>query len=442
MTILPSLAQQFQNAFPGNAHGRERAHWFVLTLQAILMPLTASRTSNLLRSISTLFGVDIAQSRYYTFMASTKLPWERLWRTLWRSIQDPLTDGRLLLALDDSINPKTGRKVFACQDTFDHAAKANQSAYPWAQTIVTVGLLKSVQGRWACLPLAFAYFLRAKTTVLQDLSLYGKHLRYRSKFRQAVDMIERISQVFTDAPVLVVADSWFGNQGLMQPLRTALGHRAHLLSRLRVNAVMCDLPKPQPGKAGRPRKYGQRLGNTKELALDASLKATTYKVNLYGRSREVRAHDRVVMLKSLRAQVRVVWIFRRTQWVALVTTDLDLSVTQVIEYYGARWKIESGFREIKQEIGSAQTQTRTPEAVTNHLHFCMMATTLTWVYGQHLEKAPPRRYATQERSEYAFADLRRALTRDLSNEGFGIRCPDSPKPPQNTLIARLLALAA
>ena len=35
MTILPSLTQQFQNAFPGNAHGRERAHWFVLTLQAI-----------------------------------------------------------------------------------------------------------------------------------------------------------------------------------------------------------------------------------------------------------------------------------------------------------------------------------------------------------------------------------------------------------------------
>ncbi|SEP74286.1 DDE superfamily endonuclease, partial [Ectothiorhodospira magna] len=139
-----------------------------------------------------------------------------------------------------------------------HAAKANQSPYPWAQTIVTVGLLKSVQGRWACVPLAFAYFLRAKTTVLQNLSLYGRHLRYQSKFRQAVDMIERISQVFTDAPVLVVADSWFGNQGLMQPLRIALGNRAHLLSRLRVNAVMYDLPKTQPGKAGRPRKYGQR----------------------------------------------------------------------------------------------------------------------------------------------------------------------------------------
>jgi hypothetical protein len=38
-----------------------------------------------------------------------------------------LVAGRLLLALDDSINPKTGRKIFACQRTFDHAAKSNQS---------------------------------------------------------------------------------------------------------------------------------------------------------------------------------------------------------------------------------------------------------------------------------------------------------------------------
>jgi hypothetical protein len=48
------------------------------------------------------------------------------------------------------------------------------------------------------------------------------------------------------------------------------------------------------------------------------------------------AADRVVMLKTLRCRVRVVWVFRTTQWVALVTTDLDLSVAQMIEYDGTR----------------------------------------------------------------------------------------------------------
>jgi len=53
------------------------------------------------------------------------------------------------------------------------------------------------------------------------------------------------------------------------------------------------------------------------------------------------------MLKTLKCPVRVVWGYlRKTQWVALFSTDLDLSIKQIIEYYGARWKIESGFKEI------------------------------------------------------------------------------------------------
>lgn len=34
------------------------------------------------------------------------------------------------------------------------------------------------------------------------------------------------------------------------------------------------------------------------------------------------------------------WVYRQTQWVALMTTALDLSVEQIVEYYAARWKIE------------------------------------------------------------------------------------------------------
>jgi IS4 transposase len=57
----------------------------------------------------------------------------------------------------------------------------------------------------------------------------------------------------------------------------------------------------------------------------------------------------VVMLKSLKCRVRVVWVFRKTQWVALFSTDLTLSVEEIIEYYGARWKIEACFKELKRD---------------------------------------------------------------------------------------------
>jgi hypothetical protein len=442
MSILPTLARDFQFLFPLTENGQERFHWFVLTLKAILVPITVSRTSNLLRAIEILFAVSIAQWRYYTFMASRKLPWDGVWEALWRAIPSPLVAGRLVLALDDSINPKTGKHIFACQRTFDHAAKSNQTRWPWAQTIVTVGLLKAIHGRWCCIPLAFGFYLRRKTLSTGCIRLRRKALVFTDKFAQAVELIARLGAFFGQAPMLVVTDSWFGNNGLFKPLRARLGERVHLLARLRVNAPLYALPEPAPGTAGRPRKYGQRLGNAAELAAAMRQKAQTYTLHVYGAVREVVAAERVVMLKTLRCPVRVVWVYRKTQWVALMTTDLDLSIEQIIEYYSARWKIEAGFREIKQEIGSAHTQTRNPDAVMNHLHFCMAATTITWIYAEHLKQAPIRRYASQNTTEYAFADVRRSLAKHLANEGFGIDCPDPRKPDRNPLISTVTRLVA
>jgi len=156
MFLLHDILAKLKNEFAHSRKGDERGTWFIYSLVAIIIPFTSSRTSNLLRCLKGLFGfTGIGKKRYYTFMASPKIPWERLWRCLWKMIPAPLTDDRLLLAIDDYINPKTGKKIFGCARVFDHAAKQNQSRYPWAQNIVAVGLLKMVKGRWACPLLSF-----------------------------------------------------------------------------------------------------------------------------------------------------------------------------------------------------------------------------------------------------------------------------------------------
>jgi hypothetical protein len=83
-----------------------------------------------------------------------------------------------------------------------------------------------------------------------------------------------------------------------------------------------------------------------------------------------------------------------------------------------------------------------PYAVINHLRFCMAATTITWIYGAHLQKARRRRYATAKRTEYAFADLRWALAKDLGVEGFGIDCQILGNATRNLRIATVMDLAA
>jgi transposase len=138
----------------------------------------------------------------------------------------------------------------------------------------------------------------------------------------------------------------------------------------------------------------------------------------------------------------VVWVYRRTQWVALFTTDLSLSVAEVIEYYGAWWKIEAGFKELKQDIGSAETQNRHPVAVQNHLNLCMMATSITWVYACHLNKTPSRRHAVRGRSHFAFSDVRRLIAQEALDEDFQLVCSLPRKPSENTFAAAFIRLAA
>lgn len=443
MNTIIKLFSRFKDDFAHSKKGHERSQWFIYTIVSIIIPFTTAKSSSLLRCLQFIFGFTyITNRRFYTFMASTKIPWDKLWRSLIRAIPNPDTDGRLIVALDDCINPKVGKKIFACYKFFDHAAKDNQSKYPWAQNIVVAGLLKKIKGRWACMPLVFRFYQPKNAFEAKEILMGRKKLKFKNKLNQAVDMLEQIYQEFNQN-ILVVADSWFGNNGMWKPARNKLGEKIQMLSRLRCNINLFDLPEPQSkNQRGRPRKYGGFIGKVADRALEFKNYAQPCKVDLYGKKRTVMAFERTVMLKTIKHKVRVVWVYNRTRYVALFTTDLTLSVQEIIEYYGARWKIESGFKELKQEIGSSQTQCRDAQAVTNHLNFCMMATSIIWIYAMELGKCPKRRHAVKGRNHFAFSDVRRDLTKAIMNENFEGVCSEMPKPPRKDIITTMLRMAA
>jgi len=445
MFILRDILKPLQNEYSSTSLGRQRSRWLVYALLAFIVPFTSSISSNILRCMNTLFGISVNRRRFYTFMASNKLPWAKLWSRLWSTIPSPLTDGRLLVALDDFVNPKTGRKIFGCSHIFDHAAKANQSKYPWAQNVVLVGLLKRIKDRWACLPLAHRFYLPKKAIASKsgNMNISGETTLFQTKLKQAAEMLVQLAHHFVGIPVTVVCDSWFGNDGLFKPVRKHLGDAFHLLSRLRSNTVLYSMPpKCTTGKRGRPCKYGKRLGTCAEIAARTKTLASSHRVFLYGHYRDVLVTTKLVMLKTLKCPVRVVWVFRKTQWIALFSTDLNLSTEQIIEYYGARWKIESGFKEIKQDIGSSKSQTRNAHAVINHINFSMMAATVTWIYGARLENIPERRHKVRGRNSFAFSDLRHIIAKAALSEDFDAVCRNHSKSLKKSFINTLLRMVA
>jgi len=444
MFILSDLLTPLQEEFSLTKQGQKRKVWFAYTLLAVVVPFTSSITSNLLRALQALFGFEIHSQRFYTFMGSSTLPWKALWKTMWGLIPSPATEKRIMVALDDSINPKSGRKVFGCAHFHDHAAKANQSSYPWSQCILAIGLLKKVKSRWACLPLDFRFYMMQKDIEAKSATAkrQGRLVPFENKMEQAATMLKGIHDYFQQS-VLVVTDSWFGNNGLWSRLDRGANGRFHLLSRMRTNITLYDFaPTPAKQAVGRPRKYGERFGSVNDCAARWKAKAQTYTAFLYGKKRNLLAYSQTVMLKTMKCPVRVVWVYRKTRYVALMTTDLTLSVEQIIEFYGARWKIEAGFKEIKQEIGSAKSQTRNSEAVFNHLNFCMMATTLTWVYADRLQCAPNRKYKIRGRASFAFSDVRKIIAEAALDQNFQSICPVPDQRPQKSFVKTLLRMVA
>ncbi len=152
----------------------------------------------------------------------------------------------------------------------------------------------------------------------------GKVLTFESKMVLAATMIRNIGKYFK-RPVLVITDSWFGNDGLWSRLDRGKNGQFHLLSRMRTNSVLYDIVPVSTGKrkAGRPRKYGSRLGSVSDCAPYWKQNRLDFKVFLYGKTREVQAYSQIVMLKTMKCPVRVVFVYRKTRYVALMTTDLN-----------------------------------------------------------------------------------------------------------------------
>jgi len=133
-------------------------------------------------------------------------------------------------------------------------------------------------------------------------------------------------------------------------------------------------------------------------------------------------------------------VFRKTQWIALFSTDFHLTTKQIIEYYGARWKIESGFKEIKQDIGSSKSQTRNAHAVMNHINFSMMAATITLIYGARLQDIPERRHKVRGHNSFAFSDLRHIIAKAALTDNFDALCNKHDKFPIKSFVDTLLRM--
>jgi len=181
-------------------------------------------------------------------------------------------------------------------------------------------------------------------------------------------MLQKLGQ---DVPGkhLVVFDGAFAVSSVVRPLvRPQQGQaRIDFVTRLRHDARLHALPQPQKVRGrGQPRKWGQRLAPPRQggrwpVAWQQG------QVYMYGRVRQARYKELVCQWHVLGHQTSVKVVVAEVdgyrQRFHLVGSALALTGLQLLELFGARFRQEDGFRDLKQRLGWEECRAWTKKPV-------------------------------------------------------------------------------
>jgi hypothetical protein len=346
----------------------------------------------------------------------------------------------VLVAVDDTLMRRSGRKVTGAAWQHDGGRKGPKgSQVSWGTCFVVAGIVVRLPfvERPVCLPV-LARLWRPKGT---------------SKAVLACQMLSAIAGRLPTRTVHVVADAHYaGADG--PPTRRSLDGRGlpdgvSLTSRLRRNAVLHAIATPTPGRGGRPRRIGARLGAPADLARTAGWRPEH--VHRYGRRDQVHIAEVVCLwYGTYRSRaVRVVLVrepgstARAGYDLALITTDLHSPAAEIVSRYAARWSIEVAFEDARQVTGVGEARNRTATAVARTVPFGLITQSIVVLWYAHHGHTPQIAQERRARAPWyrtktqpSYLDMIVKLRRTLIAAQFLAGSPREPTP-QETLAVHL-----
>lgn len=378
-------------------------------------------------------------SRAHRFFALARWSADRVGLTLCDlAVRVLLPEGAaLIVAVDDTLFKRCGKKVFGAAWQHDGAAKGPKSV-GFGTCFVVAGIVVDLPflSRPVCLPI-LARLWRP---------------RHAGKIALAREMAERIAARYPDRSIHVVGDAAYAGEHL-RGLKDAITWT----TRLKVTSVLYELPPPRTGRTGRPRTKGPRLGTPSDLARAAIWRTTSVRRN--GRTdtvhlAEIRClwygvfHTQIVRVVLVRDdKPRTADTDERGYGLPMVTTDLVSEAEDLVARYAARWGIEQSFADARQILGVGEARNRLRPAVERTIPFalvCFALVTIWYALSGHSpedtagHKARARWYTTK--SEPSYDDMVIKLRRVIIAARFSHPGPYRPQPEETRAI--LLAWAA
>ncbi|MCA1678960.1 MAG: transposase [Actinobacteria bacterium] len=291
----------------------------------------------------------------------------------------------LLVAIDDTLLHRRGRRVHACFWHHDATANSRQATVAWGNNWVVVGIVVRLGflERAVCLPVLFRLWQPRRKHIPK-----GKPDPERpSKPALAREMVDLLAGRL-DREIDVVGDAAYATSGWR-----GLPGQVTVTSRLRSNAAIFAPKPPRTGKRGRPAQWGKRLATLAQIATDPATKWTAHTVRRYAKTETLTLATIDCLWGPLGPQtpVRVILVKDTDKTcgyqIALITTDPTATPAQIVERYANRWPIEVAYEDAKHVFGVGDARNRTPKAVqrTAPFQFLAMTITILWyaLHGHH-----------------------------------------------------------
>ncbi len=335
----------------------------------------------------------------------------------------------VLVAVDDTLLHRLGRKIHACFWHHDATANSDKVAVAWGNNWVVVGIVVELAflHRSVCMPVMFRCWQPKRKQFAKGESDPERP----GKVQLAREMSELLAARLPDRQINMVGDTAYASEAWR-----GVSSRVTVTSRVRANAVLYKPTPPPTGKKGRPRKWGQRLPTLAKLALDPATSWTEQTVRRYGKTETLLLHTIDCLWTPLGAEtpVRVILVQDTNKssgyQIALITTDLNATAAEIVERYADRWPIEVAFEEGKQIFEVGHARNRTPKAVERTVPFQFLAMNLTILWyaasGHHPDVVAEHRarspwYLTKTTPSFAdmLAKLRRVIIAAQYHPGQG-----------------------
>jgi DDE superfamily endonuclease len=199
-----------------------------------------------------------------------------------------------------------------------------------------------------------------------------------------------------------------------------------LITRLRANARLFDLPPPRTGKKGRPAKKGERLA-IKDIAKRVSWSRHTIKG--YGGEAIIRdlatwtclwcpvngepIHIRLILARDPTDIKGTIF--------TLMTNDFNIPITEVMEGYIMRWGQEVTHREVREHLGMETQRQWSKNAIARTTPFLFSLYSLVFLMADSLMKQKtiqPGQTTWYCKDGLTFSDLLGAVRRVLREHQF------------------------